>query len=136
MADKFRYFISDEESWNNKRIQKELKEQDVIYNSSWCHGFRVIPREDSNPLIELLCEDDGQLFSEEISFDVYWAEKIIEALQETIKYTKEKYILPNPKAINCKHYRCGYCLESKDVKDCNDVCDKFEWCRWIYSGKN
>lgn len=83
--DTFRYFKKDfDSSWKDE--EDNLKKLGVIFKSGWCHGFRVIPRENNNPLIEMLCEDDGQLFSTGICFDVLWTNEIIEALQETIKY--------------------------------------------------
>lgn len=87
MEDKFRYFLNNDSSWAEE--EENLKKMGVIYKSNWCHGFRVIPRKGINPLIALLCEDDGQLFSTGIEFDMFWAKSIIEALQETIKYCED-----------------------------------------------
>lgn len=86
----FRYSLKNDDcSWKDE--EENLRKLGVIYKAGWCHGFRVIPREDVNPLIEMLCEDDGSLFDKGVSFDIYWAQKIIEALQETIKYCDENY---------------------------------------------
>lgn len=89
MVDEFRYSLKDDNcSWKDE--EENLRKQNVIYKSKWCHGFRVKTREDSsNPLIEMLCEDDGTLFSNGVSFDLFWAERIIEALQETIEFCEE-----------------------------------------------
>ena len=87
MKDKFEYFLTDNLSWKDE--VENLKKLNVIYRSEWCHGFRVIQRKDTNPLIEMLCEDDGQLFSIGTKFDIFWAKSIIEALQETIKYCED-----------------------------------------------
>ena len=89
MKDKeFRYSLNDfDGSWADE--EENLKKLGVIYKSGWCHGFKVNPRGDINPLIEMLVEDDGTLFSTGERFDLVWAKSIIEALQETIKYCEE-----------------------------------------------
>lgn len=88
MEDRFEYFLENDDcSWKDE--EEKLRKQNIIYKGKWCHGFRIIPREDANPLIEMLCEDDGKLFSEGVTFDLHWAKHIVEALQETIKFCEE-----------------------------------------------
>lgn len=92
MEDKFRYFKND---FNSSWVYEEenLRNMGVIFKSGWCHGFRVIPRKGTNPLIEMLCEDDGQLFSTGTKFDLFWARSIVAALDETIKYCEDNRLL-------------------------------------------
>lgn len=88
MKEEFHYSLNNfDGSWDDEK--ENLEKLNVIYKSGWCHGFRIIPRGDINPLVEMLVEDDGNLFSTGTEFDLGWAKNIVEALQKTIKYCEE-----------------------------------------------
>jgi hypothetical protein len=71
---------------------KEIREKDlVVYDGEGCHAVRIIPRKGSNPLFEILGEDDGQLFSyrHPIKFDMYWTDDLIKQLKDAKMYWEE-----------------------------------------------
>ena len=68
---------------------KKLREKHlVIFDGKACHAIRIIPRHKSNPLFEILEEDDGHLFScsGSVDFDMYWTDSLIKQLNDAKKY--------------------------------------------------
>lgn len=79
-----RHFAPDQEY--KKAYLKILKQDyNIIYDGKACHAFKIIPRANSNPLIQLFTEDDGFLHATDITFDAYWAQPLINNLQSAIK---------------------------------------------------
>jgi len=61
------------------------KEENIIYING-VHAFKIIPRKNSSPLIELWHEDDEQLSSDEtVHFDAGWLESLRDLIDTTIK---------------------------------------------------
>lgn len=92
-----KYKVSTPNQIYTKKFLKEIKEKDlVIYDGRACHAVRIIPRKNTNPLFEILGEDDGFLFSYDypIEFDLYFADGLIKQLEDAKKYwekIKDKY---------------------------------------------
>lgn len=81
-----------EQSWSDEVIEEIKREHLVIFNRKWRHAVRIIPRENTNPLFQILVEDDGALFvsnRQGLEFDMHWTDSIIEALTEAKKYWEE-----------------------------------------------
>lgn len=87
-----------EDEWHNAPDQtyteeylKILREDyNIFYDRKGCHAFKVIPREKSNPLIQLFHEDDGMLHSTRTIFDAGFAGPFINSLQLAIKEIDDK----------------------------------------------
>lgn len=92
-----KYGVSAPDQTYTKKFLKEIRERDlVIYDGRACHAVRIIPRKNTNPLFEILGEDDGYLFSYDhpIKFDLYFADGLINQLEDAKKYwekIKDKY---------------------------------------------
>lgn len=69
---------------------KKIREKDlVVFDGKACHAIRILPRgKNSNPLFEILGEDDGYLFSYDhpIRFDLHWTDGLIKQLEDAKKY--------------------------------------------------
>ena len=70
-----------------KKYLAELKDKyGIIYDGKGCFAFKVIPRKMNNPLVQILAEDDGNLFETDIKFDIYWIKDFINNLQAAQTY--------------------------------------------------
>ena len=81
-------FAPDQE-FTKKFLEEIKKEDNVIFNGAGVHAVRIIPRANaSDPLVELIGEDDGHLFSydERVIFSMYWVDLLIKQLQEAKEY--------------------------------------------------
>ena len=91
------YFVSAPNQTYTKEFLQSIKEEDlVVYDGKACHAIRIIPRKNSNPLFEILGEDDGSLFScdHPMQFDLYWSDGLIKQLEDAKAYweqIKSKY---------------------------------------------
>lgn len=72
-----------------KEFLNELREKElVIYDGKAVHAIKIVPRDNMNPLFEILGEDDGHLFSFEhpVQFDLRWTDDLIKQLNDAKNY--------------------------------------------------
>lgn len=79
-----------EQTYTEEYLEILREDYNIFYDRRSCHAFKVIPREKSNPLIQLFCEDDGMLYSTQIMFDAIFACPFIDTLQLAIKEINDK----------------------------------------------
>lgn len=91
MNDRFYIFTpsEDEQVWTKKFLKKIKKEKNIIYDGKTCYGIRIIPRKEYNPLLEIMVEDDGGLYSTDVAFDLDWVDGLINVLQEAKEYAQK-----------------------------------------------
>lgn len=54
-----------------------------------CFGVKIEERENYNPLVTLMVEDDGEWFNK-VEFDSAWIDEIMDALQGAKNYIRMK----------------------------------------------
>lgn len=84
-------YAAPDQFWSDEVIKTIRKRDNVIYHKG-VFGIRIIPRENSNPLLELLSEDDGFLQSSDRAgariVDASWADDLISVLEDAKGYIK------------------------------------------------
>lgn len=82
-------FFAPDQVWTDEIIKKIRKEDNVIYHKG-VFGIRIIPRNNTNPLFEVLMEDDGylQTANHSILFDAAWSDDFISVLEDAKGYAK------------------------------------------------
>lgn len=105
------------QTYTDEYLNKLWEKHKVIYDPACCHGVRIIPRKGSNPLFEILGEDDGNLFSYDRSvyFDACWAQGLADTLIQAIDYWKNEM---SKEQIVASH-TCNDCVNS-------DICKYFD----------
>lgn len=83
-----KYFVSTPNQEYTDEFLKQIRKEDlVVFDGNACHVIKIHPK-NSNPLFELLGEDDGYLFSYDhpVKFDLYWTDGLIKQLEDAKKY--------------------------------------------------
>ena len=85
-VDRF-YIEAKDQTWSNKIAQAELLSLNVVFKSCGVLPIRILPRQNSNPLLQIGSEDDGRIcFSKgDPTFDAFWAKSLIDDLQTSLK---------------------------------------------------
>lgn len=75
------YIYAKDQCWSDEVTQKELLSLNIILNNAL--PVMIIPRKNSNPLLQIGSEDDGIIrFNDNKNsrFDAYWAKSLIDNL--------------------------------------------------------
>jgi hypothetical protein len=84
------YYGDAEGSIYSDEGQKRLWEEESIIFVSGVHAFKIIPRGQYSPLIELYHEDDGALFNNSnVKFDASWLKDLRDLIDTTLEKLKE-----------------------------------------------
>ena len=86
------YIEAKDQTWSNKTAQDELLSLNVVFKSCGVSPIRILPRQNSNPLLQIGSEDDGRIcFSKtDQIFDAFWANSLISDLQTALKIIQER----------------------------------------------
>jgi len=85
--------VPDPDEGYTEKFLRELREKYlIIYDGIGRHAVKIRPRgKEMNPTFEILCEDDGHIFSCNglMDFDMYWTDDLIRQLENARIYWEE-----------------------------------------------
>ena len=92
-------YFAEDQYWDKATLKQLRDDHNIVFMTAGDGStpIMIIPRKNSNPLIALGGEDDGQIFFHtyfgrfENSMDCYWIDSLIADLQEAKRICAEKY---------------------------------------------
>ena len=61
VVEEYGTLCAEDQTWDKETVKQLKDEYNIFYDGEGCFGFAVIPREGTNPLIQIYSEDDGFL---------------------------------------------------------------------------